>query len=253
MKLIRLWVFMASSQLAVAAQAADIIVAVASNFTAPMKEIAAQFEKDTGYDVKLAFGSSGKFFAQIKHGAPFQLFFSADQSKPAMLEEQGMIVPNSRFTYAIGALALWSAKQEFVKGEDLLLQRDRFNKLAIANMRLAPYGSAAKEVLENLGIYQQVTSKLVQGENIAQTYQFVSSGNADLGFVSVSQIMSEGEIRQGSAWLVPEHLYRPIRQDAVLLSSGENNPAARAMMTYLRNDKAKRVIESYGYKMDAEH
>lgn len=245
--MIRPLVFMVLSLMATVAQAADVIVAVASNFMAPMKEIVAEFERETDHGVKLAFGSSGKFFAQITHGAPFQLFFSADQAKPAMLEEQGMIVPGSRFTYAIGALALWSAKSDLVSHGSAVLEKGRFNKLAMANPKLAPYGAAAQEVLRNLGIYESVEPKLVQGENIAQTYQFVGSGNAELGFVALSQIMTGGKIDQGSAWFIPGYLHQPIRQDAVLLRSGENNPAAKALLQYLRSDKAKSVIESYGY------
>jgi molybdate transport system substrate-binding protein len=228
-------------------RAADVQVAVAANFTAPMRAIAAAFEQDTGHKALLAFGSSGKFYAQIRNGAPFQVFLSADDEKPARLEQAGMAVAGTRFTYAIGQLALWSAKAGFVDNKGEVLKQGGYAHLAIANPKLAPYGAAAIEVLKNLGLLETVQPRLVQGENIAQTYQFVASGNAELGFVALSQVTRDGRVTQGSAWIVPAHLHAPIRQDAVILANGKGNAAASALMAYLKSDKAKAVIRAYGY------
>jgi molybdate transport system substrate-binding protein len=227
-----------------------VYVAVASNFTDAMKDIAKQYEAESGNKVALTFGSSGKFFAQIQHGAPFQVFLSADQNKPDALEKAGFVVPNSRFTYAIGALALWSAKPDFIHDNNARLKSGDFNKLALANPKLAPYGIAATEVLENLGLTESTKSKWVMGENISQTYQFASTGNTDLGFVALSQIMSKGHIKKGSSWIIPTDQYSPIRQDAVLLKSAENSTAANGLLEYLRSDKARNIIHSYGYKTE---
>jgi molybdate transport system substrate-binding protein len=228
-------------------RAAEVQVAVAANFTAPMRAIAAAFEQDTGHKARLAFGSSGKFYAQIRNGAPFQVFLSADDEKPARLEQAGMAVAGTRFTYAIGQLALWSAKAGFVDNKGEVLKQGGYAHLAIANPKLAPYGAAAIEVLKNLGLLETVQPRLVQGENIAQTYQFVASGNAELGFVALSQVTRDGKLTQGSAWIVPAHLHAPIRQDAVILANGKGNAAASALMAYLKSDKAKAVIRAYGY------
>jgi molybdate transport system substrate-binding protein len=228
-------------------RAAEVQVAVAANFTAPMRAIAAAFEQDTGHKALLAFGSSGKFYAQIRNGAPFQVFLSADDEKPARLEQAGMAVAGTRFTYAIGQLALWSAKAGYVDNKGEVLKQGAYAHLAIANPKLAPYGAAAIEVLKNLGLLETVQPRLVQGENIAQTYQFVASGNAELGFVALSQVTRDGKLTQGSAWIVPAHLHAPIRQDAVILANGKDNAAASALMAYLKSDKAKAVIRAYGY------
>lgn len=247
MRLIRCGYLLVLTLMTGLAQAEEINVAVASNFTAAMKEITAEFEKLSGHKVQLSFGSSGKFFAQIKHGAPFQVFLSADQDKPLALEQAGLIVPNSRFTYAVGALALWSSQYGFMDNDATRLKNGDFNKLALANPKLAPYGSAAVEVLEKLGLKEATVSKWIQGENILQTYQFVSSGNADLGFVALSQIMAAGQLSAGSAWIIPADLYPPIRQDAVLLRTGRNSTAARALLQFLRSAQGRETIESYGY------
>ncbi|MCX2779721.1 molybdate ABC transporter substrate-binding protein [Microbulbifer thermotolerans] len=223
-------------------------VAVASNFTPAMKEIAAEFEKSTGHRVILSFGSSGKFYAQIKNGAPFQLFFSADTAKPEALEREGFTVPGSRFTYAIGGLVLWSASSDLLSDGISVLREGTYNRLALANSKLAPYGVAAEEVLHNLGLQKSTQAKWVRGENIAQTYQFVASGNAELGFVALSQVMHNGRIDTGATWIVPSHLYHPIRQDAVLLS-GSNSAAAAAFLRFVRGDKARAIIRSYGYRL----
>ncbi|MGO2235853.1 molybdate ABC transporter substrate-binding protein [Marinomonas sp. UCMA 3892] len=230
--------------------AEEIHAAVASNFTAPMKDIVKQYEEESGNKVILSFGSSGKFFAQIQNGAPFQIFLSADENKPDALEKAGLIVTGTRFTYAIGALALWSVKPDFIDNNDARLKSGDFNKLALANPKLAPYGIAATEVLEGLGLTESTKSKWVMGENISQTYQFASTGNTDLGFVALSQIMSEGRITKGSSWIIPTDQYSPIRQDAVLLKSAENSTAAKELLNYLRSDKARSIIHSYGYKTE---
>jgi len=233
------------------AHADTLIIAVASNFTAPMNEVASSFEQATGHTVHLAFGSSGKFFAQINHGAPFDLFFSADQAKPRALEEQGRIVPGSRFTYAVGALALWSSREGVNVDNAEVLRQGEFNKLALANPRLAPYGAAAVQVLDALALTETTRPHWVQGENIAQTYRFVRSGNAAVGFVALSQIMMDGEVALGSAWVVPNQLHDPIRQDAVLLPRSESNEAAQAFLDFVRSPTARRIIESYGYTVPA--
>lgn len=230
-----------------AADADEVSVAVAANFTAPMNVIAADFEKDTNHKAKLAFGSSGRFYAQIKNGAPFQLFLSADDETPGKLAQEGFAEPASRFTYAIGSLVLWSAKPGFVDAKGEVLKSGKFTKLAIANPKTAPYGRAAVETLTRLGLLASVKPKFVQGENIAQTFQFAQTGNAELGFVALSQVMKDGQVTEGSAWVVPAEMHEPIRQDAVLLSTGRGNAAAEALLRYLRTDKAKAVIRSFGY------
>lgn len=249
MNLSKFILFLTVLLLAISSRAAEVTVAVAANFTAPMNAIAAEFAKDTGHQTKLTFGSSGNIYAQIKNGAPFEVFLSADDEKPALLEKEGLGVADSRFTYAIGFLVLWSGKPRFVDDKGEVLRHGQFNKLAIANPKLAPYGKAAVEVLTSMGLFDAVSSKLVQGENIAQTYQFVMSGNADLGFVALSQVMTDGKVTSGSAWTVPGNLHTPIRQDAVILSSGKDNPAAKALMIYLKGDKARAIIRSYGYQI----
>lgn len=233
------------------ALADESVVAVAANFSGAMTEIVAAFEKQTGHTVKLSFGSSGKFYAQIVNGAPFQAFFSADQAKPEALERNGEIVPGSRFTYAVGALVLWSAREDLVDPEGKVLGTGRFGKLALANPRLAPYGEAAAEVLRRLGLEQATRGRWVEGENIAQAYLFVRSGGADLGFVALSQVLDEGEIRRGSAWRVPAELHEPIRQDAVLLRSGTQSEAARALLEFVKGPVAREIILARGYTVQA--
>lgn len=229
------------------ALAESITLAVASNFTGPMKALATAFEEETGHEVTLSFGSSGRFYAQIVHGAPYHLFFSADQAKPKALEQQDRIVEGSRTTYAVGSLALWSATPGLALENAELLRQGDYNKLALANPRLAPYGVAAVETLENLGLADSTRPHWVQGENIAQAYQFVETGNAEVGFVALSQIMQDGEIKSGSGWVVPAELHNPIRQDAVLLLHGENSTAARDFLRYIQTDSARNIIEAYGY------
>ncbi len=231
------------------ALADEVQVAVAANFTAPMQKIAAEFEKDTGHKAQLSFGATGKFGAQIRNGAPFQVLLAADDETPAKLEKEAMTQPGSRFTYAIGKLVLWSAKPGYVDEKGEVLKKGEFHKLALANPKLAPYGLAAIESLTKLGVLGAVEGKFVQGENIAQTYQFISTGNAELGFVALSQVMKDGRISAGSAWIVPAILHTPIRQDGVILATGKGNAAAEALMKYLKGDKAKAIIKGYGYDL----
>lgn len=228
------------------ARAEEVYAAVAANFTATMKEIVTQFEKSSGHTVTLSFGSSGKLFAQIQNGAPFQVFLSADQAKPDALEKAGLSVAGNRFTYAVGALALWSTKPGFAN-DDTHLQSGDFNKLALANPKLAPYGAAAMEVLDALKLKKATEPKWVMGESIAQTYQFVRSGNADLGFMALSQIMDKGKVEEGSSWIVPAEFYSPIRQDAVLLNSARESAGAKALLAYLRSNEAHAIIRAHGY------
>ncbi|MCW8879014.1 MAG: molybdate ABC transporter substrate-binding protein [Kangiellaceae bacterium] len=226
--------------------AEKIKVAVASNFMVPMKAIASEFEKETGHKVVLSFGSSGKIFAQIRYGAPFQLFFSADQAKPIALQQAGNVVAESRFTYAIGTLVLWSTNLGLSELSQDVLVSEAYNKLALANPKLAPYGTAAAQVLDNLKLGDDV--KKVYGENIAQTFQYVLTGNADLGFVAKSQLIALGQKSKNAGWEVPQHLHSPIKQDVVLLRRGENSVAAKAFLKYVKSDKIQKMIESYGYQ-----
>ena len=232
-----------------AARADEVQVAVAANFTAPAKRIAVDFEKETGHKAALSFGATGKFYAQIKNGAPFEVLLAADDSTPAKLEEEGAAVRGSRFTYAIGSLVLWSAKPGLGDDQGEVLKKGDFQHLAIANPKTAPYGVAAMETLKALGLLDAVQPKLAQGENIAQTHQFVVSGNAELGFVALSQVMEDGKLTSGSARVVPETLHEPIRQDAVLLNAGAAKPAAAAWLDYLRGEKVRAVIRAFGYTL----
>ena len=231
------------------AQANEVQVAVAANFTAPMQRIAAEFEKDTGHKAVLAFGATGKFYAQIVNGAPFEVLLAADDETPARLETEHRTVPGTRFTYATGKLALWSAKDGVVDSQGQVLKTGDYAHLAIANPKTAPYGAAAIETLTKLNLLDRVQGKLVQGENIAQAYQFVSTGNAPLGFVALAQVYRDGRFTSGSGWIVPANLHAPIRQDAVILSKGGANPAAQALEGYLKSDKAREIIRSYGYAL----
>ena len=234
--------------LSLSVSAETVQVAVAANFPAPMQEIAVAFEKDTGHKAVLSFGATGKFYAQITNGAPFEVFLSADDETPAKLEKELLIAPYSRFTYAIGKLVLWSAKPAIVDANGEVLKKGSFDHLSIANPKLAPYGAAGIEVMKAMGVYDGLQAKIVTAENISQAQQFVSSGNALLGFVALSQVLKDGAI-EGSAWIVPQKLYSPIRQDAIILAKGKDKPAAEALMKYLKGDKAKAVIKSYGYDL----
>lgn len=232
------------------AVAAQVQVAVASNFTAPMREIAVRFERDTGHQARLAFGASGKFYAQILNGAPFEVLLSADDTTPGRLEQEGAAVRGSRFIYAVGRLVLWSPTAGLVEDGPELLRKGDFRHLAVANPKTAPYGAAALATLEHLGLAETLRGRLVQGENIAQTHQFVASGNAQLGFIALSQVAKDGEIVSGSGWLVPADLHPPIRQEAVLLTKGQHDPAAKALMEYLAQPQVRELIQSYGYGLE---
>lgn len=227
-------------------RAEQVMVAVASNFTAPMQEIEQAFEATTPHELTLVIGSSGKIYAQIQHGAPYDVFLSADQDKPQRLEDKGLAVKGSRFTYAQGTLALWHYGNE---NPHTLLMENRYQHIAVANPKLAPYGLAAKETLEALGLANQAQSKQVTGENITQAWQFTASGNAELGLVALSQLVSntENKHKKGQFWLVPQSLYSPVYQDAVLLTDASDNPAAKAFMRFLKSDKAREIMEGYGY------
>ncbi|WP_349617096.1 molybdate ABC transporter substrate-binding protein [Azotobacter salinestris] len=245
----RLVVALGAGLLACAAQAAEVQVAVAANFTAPMKEIATRFQQDTGHKVVASFGPTGGFYSQIQNGAPFEVFLSADDTTPEKLEKEGSTVPGSRFTYSIGKLVLWSAKPGYVDDKGEVLQKNAFRHLAIANPKTAPYGAAAHQVLAKLGLAEAVRPKLVEGANIGQAHQFVATGNAELGFVALSQVSKDGKLTEGSGWDVPTELYEPIRQDAVILAKGKDNPAARALVDYLKGPEAAEVIKAYGYDL----
>lgn len=234
---------------AAAAHAGEVQVAVAANFAAPMQKIAAEFEKDTGHQARLAFGATGKFYAQVSNGAPFEVLLAADDETPARLEKEGQGVPGSRLTYAIGRLVLWSAQAGYVDARGEILKTGNFKHLAIANPKTAPYGAAALSAMKKLNLAEALQPKLVQGENIAQAYQFVSTGNAQLGFVALSQVYQDGKIASGSAWIVPATYHEPIRQDALVLAKGAANPAAKALLDYLKSDKAKGIIRAYGYEL----
>jgi molybdate transport system substrate-binding protein len=231
-----------------AARADTVNIAVAANFAAPAKALAEVLHQTTGHTANLSFGATGAFTAQIENGAPFDVLMSADAQSPARLKAEGLTVLGSRQTYAIGRLALWSAQPGLVDEQGKVLGSGRFDKLAIANPKLAPYGQAALQTLEKLGLTAQLKPKLVIGENIGQTYQFVASGNAPLGFVALSQVMKGGKpAAGGSLWVVSDTLHAPIVQDAVLLRHGVTNPAARAWLALLRSLAAQNLIRGYGY------
>lgn len=228
--------------------AGDVQVAVAANFATPMKRIAADFEKASGHRAILSLGATGKFYAQITNGAPFDVFLAADDSTPAKLEKGGSAVEGSRFTYATGKLVLWSAQLDLVDAQGNVLKKNAFSKLAIASPKLAPYGVAAVETITKLGLADALQSKLVTGESIGQAYNFVSSGNAELGFLALSQVYENGQLKSGSAWIVPDKLHSPIRQDAVLLNKGRDSAAAQSLMLFLKTEQVKAVIRSFGYQ-----
>lgn len=231
------------------AGAATVQVAVAANMAAPMQAIVAQFQRDSGHEAVLVLGATGKLYAQIRHGAPFELLVAADDSTPARLEAEKAAVAGTRMTYAIGRLALWSPQPGQVDAQGAVLKNGSFQHLALANPASAPYGAAAVQVMERLGLRAQLQPRWVQGESVAQAYQFVASGNAALGFIALSQVWQDGRLRTGSAWLVPHDLHSPLRQDAVLLVRGRSNPAATALLAYLRSDKARTVLRGFGYEL----
>ena len=232
-----------------ASWSATVLVAVAANFSKPMAEIVSQFEKATGHSVKLSFGSSGKFVSQLENGGPFEVLLSADEKGPEKLEQAGLTVPNSRFVYALGKLVLWSATPNFVDDKGKILMTSNFKHLALADPKVAPYGAAAIDVLKKMKLLEKLQPLFVQGENIAQTYQFISTANAELGFLALSQVIENGKIVGGSSWIIPDNLHAPIRQGAVLMKKGAENPAARALIDYLKSIPALAIIDKYGYDL----
>lgn len=232
---------------ATGARADEVQVAVAANFAGPFQKIAADFAAQTGHKAVVATGSTGKFYTQVQQGAPFEVLLAADDETPRKLVAEGLGVKGQSFTYAIGKLVLWSAKPGFVDDQGTVLRAGTFEHLALANPKVAPYGAAGIEALKALGLYEAIAPKIVQGDNIAQAQQFVATGNAELGFMALSQVAPPDKPVVGSYWLVPARLYTPILQDAVLLSKGAAKPAAVALMAYLRGDAAKAVIKAYGY------
>jgi len=235
--------------LGLSAQAAEVQVAVAANFNAPMRRIAEAFERDTGHRAVLTFGSTGALAAQIRNGAPWEVLLAADAQTPARLAADGFAVPGSPFTYAFGRLVLWSPQAGVVDEQGALLKSPRLQRLALADPKLAPYGAAAVQVMQHLGLLQALQPKWVVGQSIAQAHQFVASGNATAGFVAWSQVQDAGRLSGGSAWLVPATLHEPIRQDAVLLLRGRDKPAAVALMAYLRSEPARALIAQAGYRL----
>jgi molybdate transport system substrate-binding protein len=231
------------------AHAGEATIAVAANFTGPMELIKPAFEKATGHTLTIAYGTVGKFYAQIKNGAPFDVIVSSDEAVPVRLEKDGLALPETRYTYAIGKLMLWSSKPGVVDDKGEVLKRGDFRHLAVANPKTAVYGAAAVEVMDKLGLRATLEPKWVTGENITQTYQFVATGNAELGFVALSQIYKDGKYADGSHWAVPAELYPTLRQDVVLLTRGKDNAAARALVDYLKSDFAKQVIRAHGYEL----
>jgi len=226
--------------------AAETQVAVAANFTEPAKEIAAAFRAASGHTAVLSFGSSGQFYAQMAHGAPYEVFLSADAERPAKAEQEGLAVAGSRFTYAVGRLVLFSKTPGLVDGKGGVLRGGHFQHLAIADPAAAPYGAAAVQTLQSMRLYEAVKPKFVRGSSITQAYQFVATGAAELGFVALSQVADE---RGGSRWIVPANLHAPIEQQAVLLKTGAGNPAAKAFLAFLKGSQARAIIKRYGYEV----
>ena len=228
---------------------ADVVqVAVAANFTAPARALAEVFARTTGHEARLSFGATGAFYTQIKNGAPFDVLLAADDERPARLEKEGDTVAGSRFTYATGQLVLWSAKPGFVDDQGAVLKGGQFGKIAIANPKNAPYGAAAVEAMNKLGMAAALQPKLVTGESIGQTYNFIATGNAELGFVALAQVLEGGKLKSGSMWVVPAQYHAPIIQDAVILNRAASNPAAKAWMELLKTPQSKALIRSYGYE-----
>ncbi|MBD8893372.1 molybdate ABC transporter substrate-binding protein [Roseibium litorale] len=235
--------------LAPAAHAEEVLVAVAANFTDAMRDIAREFEKETGHKAVVSFASTGKLYAQIENGAPFEVFLAADSQRPEKAEAEGLAVPGSRFTYAKGKLALWSPTQGLFTGGEEFLKTGTFSHVAIANPKTAPYGLAARQALIHMSLWNTLSPWLVHGDTIAQTFQFVASGNAELGFVALSQLKALPD-KTGSSWEIPESYYEPITQQAVLLKKGETNPAARAFIDFLKGGTAQDITVSYGYGVE---
>ncbi|MET0382781.1 MAG: molybdate ABC transporter substrate-binding protein [Burkholderiaceae bacterium] len=245
---LRVFATLALAAFALGARADEVQVAVAANFSAPAQKIAAAFERDTGHTVKLSFGATGKFYAQIEAGAPFDVLLAADQSTPQKLVAEGKGIAGTRRTYAVGKLVLWSSDPALVDAKGDVLKSDKFKHLSVADAKLAPYGMAAKQTLDRLKLADAVQARLVTAENIGQAYQFVATGNAELGFIALGQVQPpDGSKAPGSMWIVPGDLYAPLKQDAVVISAGKTAGAATAFVDYLSTDGARAVIKSYGY------
>ena len=228
--------------------AGETSIAVAANFSAPIQRLARSFQEETGNQVKLSSGSTGKFYTQIQNGAPFDILLAADQETPQRLENEKLGIENTRFTYATGILVLWSAREGYVDSRGEILHKGSFNHLAIADPKLAPYGLAAMQTLSKLNLIDKLKTKLVQGENIGQTFQFAATANAELGFVALSQVYADGKLSMGSIWIVPQALYHPLHQDAILLKTGKDNLAATSFLAFLKTEKAKKVMHDFGYQ-----
>ncbi len=243
------WCLCVFSSLAVTpAFAEQALVAVAANFVPPFREIAIEFETATGHTLRVAAGSSGNFYSQIKNGAPFDLFLSADVERPKLLEDEGLGVKESRFTYAIGRLVLWSPNPDLIKGQETLRLK-QYKRLAIANPKTAPYGVAAMQAMQKLELWESLQPHIVMGESLGQTMGFIESGNAQLGFVAFSQIMGPKIKGKGSRWDVPGNLHEPIKQDVILLTKGKDNPAAKALLEFIGGPQASKIIHYYGYDL----
>ena len=249
MNAIRTALFCVLALIAGMATADEAHVAVAANFAAPARQLAEKFSQATPHKLSISVGSTGKLYAQIKNGAPFDVFLSADDETPLRMEQEKLAIAGTRFTYAVGKLVLWSPTAGVVDLNGDVLRKGNFKRLAVANPKLAPYGAAAQQTLEKMGMWSALQSRMVQGENIAQTLQFIASGNAELGFVAFSQIQEGGKTSTGSHWLVPQVLYDPILQDAVLLARADGNRAARTFLDFLRGASARELIRSSGYEL----
>ncbi len=228
--------------------AGEVNVAVASNFAAPMERLVPLFQKESGHTVKMSTGASGKLYAQIKSGAPFDAFLSADEEMPKQLMQDGLAVSGTRFVYATGRLVLWGAQPGLVDEKGAVLNKGNFNMLATANPRFSPYGVAAKETLTKLTMWNAIQGKLDKGENVTQTYQLAATEKVDLAFIALSQVMRGGKVTAGSWWLVPPELHKPIRQSAVLLTGAKDQAAAEAFLAFLKSEKARAVMRGFGYE-----
>lgn len=226
----------------------EVHVAVAANFTGPIKDLAPLYEKATGDKLVLSFGSTGAFYAQIKNGAPFEVLLAADDETPKKAVKEGFGIAGTEFTYAVGKLVLWSSDENLVKSDPTVIATDAIKHVALANPKLAPYGLAAHEALKSLGLEAAVQPKIVEGDNIGKTFQFVKTGNAEVGFIALSQCWKNGRFTSGSGWIVPQTLYGRIDQDAVLLKKGEGKEGAVRFLRYLKDsEEAARIREAYGY------
>ncbi|MCG8486263.1 MAG: molybdate ABC transporter substrate-binding protein [Chromatiales bacterium] len=230
-------------------EAEEVKLAIAANFTDVASVLAERFEQQTGHTTKISYGSTGKLYSQIEHGAPFEVFLAADRERPEKAENEGLAIAGSGFVYAQGKLVLWSLKSALFEQGERYLNRGDFRHLAIANPKTAPYGMAAQQVMQHLGLLEQIRPKLVQGDSIAQTFQFVATGNADAGFVALTQIKA-WQGKSGTLWEIPSGYYAPIDQAAVLLKKGRHNPAAHAFLDFLKSGEAKQLIQAYGYGVE---